>query len=189
MPPGASSGLSATLLAAVSVNLGQSKRRPGKTIALYHFCFKINEQDYRSKLRYLSGYQMKQTAGTLLYRTSKGKVEVLLVHPSGNYNKKAHWSIPKGLPEESESLEQAARRETCEETGVVPGELEVLGYVDYTKSRKRVHCFFGPAPANADPQCTSWEVDQSVFVPIEKALKLIHPDQSELLTRLMSLIG
>ena len=133
---------------------------------------------------------MKQTAGTLLYRKNEdGVLEVLLVHPSGNYNKKAHWSIPKGLPEESESLEAAARRETCEETGVVPGPLEVLGYVDYTKSKKRVHCFFGPAPADADPQCASWEVDQSVFVPINRALKLIHPDQSELLTRLLSLVS
>ena len=55
---------------------------------------------------------MKQTAGTLLYRKVDGVLEVLLVHPAGNYNKKAPWSIPKGLPEESESLEQAARRET-----------------------------------------------------------------------------
>jgi predicted NUDIX family NTP pyrophosphohydrolase len=131
---------------------------------------------------------MKETAGTLLYRKTKGTLEVLLVHPSGNYNKKARWSIPKGLPEKYESLEQAARRETIEETGVVPAKLEVLGYVDYTKSKKRVHCFFGPAPLEANPTCASWEVDQSIFVPIEKALKLIHPDQSEFLRRLLSLI-
>jgi predicted NUDIX family NTP pyrophosphohydrolase len=131
---------------------------------------------------------MKQTAGTLLYRRMNGVLEVLLVHPSGNYNKKSPWSIPKGLPDEAESMEQAARRETLEETGVVAGPLEILGYVDYTKSKKRVHCFFGPAPADAEPECTSWEVDQAVFVPVEKALKILHPDQTELLTRLLPLI-
>jgi 8-oxo-dGTP pyrophosphatase MutT (NUDIX family) len=115
-------------------------------------------------------------------------LEVLLVHPSGNYNKKAPWSIPKGLPDEAESMEQAARRETLEETGVIAGPLEILGYVDYTKSKKRVHCFFGPAPADAEPHCASWEVDQAIFVPIDKALKILHPDQMELLRRLLPLI-
>jgi predicted NUDIX family NTP pyrophosphohydrolase len=132
---------------------------------------------------------MKQTAGTLLYRRTNGILEVLLVHASGNYNKKAPWSIPKGLPDEAESMEQAARRETLEETGVVAGPLEVLGYVDYTKSKKRVHCFFGPAPDDADPKCASWEVDQAMFVPVDKALKILHPDQSELLTRLLPLLS
>ena len=131
---------------------------------------------------------MKQTAGTLLYRRTNGILEVLLVHPSGNYNKKSPWSIPKGLPDEAESMEQAARRETLEETGVVAGPLEVLGYVDYTKSKKRVHCFFGPAPADAEPKCASWEVDQAMFVPVDKALKILHPDQSELLNRLLPLL-
>ncbi len=86
-------------------------------------------------------------------------------------------------------MEQAARRETLEETGVVAGPLEVLGYVDYTKSKKRVHCFFGPAPDDAAPKCASWEVDQAMFVPVDKALKILHPDQSELLTRLLPLLG
>lgn len=131
---------------------------------------------------------MKQTAGTLLYRKKGAVLEVLLVHASGNYNKKAPWGIPKGLPDEAESLEQAARRETWEETGVTPESLELLGYIDYKKSKKRVHCFFGPAPANAKPHCASWEVDQAEFLAWDKALKVIHPDQAEFLTRLLPLI-
>ena len=51
---------------------------------------------------------MKQSAGTLLYRQQAGQIEVLIVHPSGNYNRHAAWSIPKGLPDEGESLEDAA---------------------------------------------------------------------------------
>ena len=37
---------------------------------------------------------MKQSAGTLLYRVGPCGTEVLLVHPSGAYNRKAPWSIP-----------------------------------------------------------------------------------------------
>ncbi|HEY9676846.1 MAG TPA: NUDIX domain-containing protein [Drouetiella sp.] len=132
---------------------------------------------------------MKQTAGTLLYRFKKKNLEVLLVHASGNYNKKSPWSIPKGLPDEGEELEAAARRETLEETGVVAGDLEALGYVEYTKSRKRVHCFVGPSPEDAAPSCTSWEVDRAEFVDFDEAKKIIHPDQFELLLRLEDLLN
>jgi predicted NUDIX family NTP pyrophosphohydrolase len=132
---------------------------------------------------------MKEAAGTLLYKEEAGVLHVLLVHPSGNYNKKSPWGIAKGLPEPGETLELAARRETLEETGVVAGELSPLGYVDYTKSKKRIHCFCGPAPDNANPRCASWEVDQSVFMPLDEAMRVIHVDQSEFLRRLMAWLG
>ena len=63
---------------------------------------------------------------------------MLLVHPSGNDNRRAPWSIPKGLVDSGESLEQTARRETLEETGFTAGELRLLGHVGDTKSRKRI---------------------------------------------------
>jgi predicted NUDIX family NTP pyrophosphohydrolase len=122
---------------------------------------------------------MRQSAGTLLYRRAPQGLEVLLVHPSGAYNRKAPWSIPKGEPGEAETdLAETARRETCEETGVCAGELVGLGHIDYKKSRKRVHCFAGPAPDGAAPRPTSWEVDQACFVSAERARQLLHPDQA-----------
>jgi predicted NUDIX family NTP pyrophosphohydrolase len=127
---------------------------------------------------------VKQSAGTLLYRHGPDALEVLLVHPSGNYNRKAPWGIPKGLVDGSETPETAARRETLEETGVAAGELIDLGHIDYTRSRKRVLCFAGPAPPDAEPRCASWEVDQACFVPLERARQLIHPDQAPFLDRL-----
>ena len=132
---------------------------------------------------------MKQAAGTLLYRHSEGRIEVLLVHPSGNYNRKAPWGIPKGELDDGEDSEAAARRETWEETGVQAGELQTLGHIDYKKSRKRLHCFAGPAPDQCDPRCASWEVDRAEFVSIDKARSLIHPDQLVFLDRLIPIIG
>lgn len=126
----------------------------------------------------------KQAAGTLLYRLGGAGLEVLLVHPSGNYNRHKPWSIPKGEVDEGEELEAAARRETREETGVVAGELRYLGCIDYQKSAKRVHCFAGPAPADAAPTCASWEVDQACFVTLEKAREVLHPDQQAFLDQL-----
>ena len=95
---------------------------------------------------------MKQSAGTLLYRQGPEGLEVLIVHPSGPYNRKAPWSIPKGIPGSDEAdLASTARRETLEETGVgAEGELADLGFIDYTKSRKCVFCFAGPAHAGEE---------------------------------------
>jgi predicted NUDIX family NTP pyrophosphohydrolase len=129
---------------------------------------------------------MKQSAGTLLYRHSSQGLEVLLVHPSGGYNRHAPWSIPKGVPDTDESdLESTARRETWEETGVMAGDLFALGFMDYRKSRKRVHCYAGPAPPDAAPQPKSWEVDQARFVPLAEARNCLHPDQCVFLDRLL----
>jgi predicted NUDIX family NTP pyrophosphohydrolase len=131
---------------------------------------------------------MVEAAGTLLYRRHEGALEVLIVHPSGNYNRHKPWSIPKGLPDEGESLEDAARRETLEEAGVVAGALVSLGSITYQKSGKRVHAFAGPAP-DVEPRCASWEVDWALFVPIDKAREALHPDQRVFLERLERLLA
>jgi predicted NUDIX family NTP pyrophosphohydrolase len=132
---------------------------------------------------------MRQSAGTLLYRQGKDGLEVLLVHPSGAYNRKAPWSIPKGEPGEDADLEATARRETLEETGVRAGTLFPLGSIIYRKSRKEVHCFGGGAPAEAAPRPTSWEVDQAAFVSLARARELLHPDQVPFLDRLLTHLG
>ena len=130
---------------------------------------------------------MKQSAGTLLYRHGPDGLEVLLVHPSGWYNRGKPWSIPKGLPDKGEDLETTALRETREETGVrAEGPLVPLGSVKYVKSRKEIHAFAGPAPEDAVPRCASWEVDEARFVLIEEARTLLHPDQVPLLDRLVA---
>lgn len=132
----------------------------------------------------------KLSSGTLLYRYVGETIEVLLVHPAGNYNRRAPWGIPKGAPDPDETMEDTARRETREETGLdYTAPLVDLGYVDYTRSKKRVHGFAGRAPDGASPRCASWEVDKVEFIEITRARRIIHPDQAALLDRLVRLIG
>jgi 8-oxo-(d)GTP phosphatase len=135
-----------------------------------------------------------ESAGLVVYRENGKHLEVLLVHPSGNYNRRAPWGIPKGLPDGDEPLVQAAVRETRAETrvdlsaaldtGLVP-----LGYVEYKRSRKRIHAFAAPAPAGAEPNAACWEIDQAEFLPIEEARQRIHPDQLPLLERLVEFLS
>jgi predicted NUDIX family NTP pyrophosphohydrolase len=127
---------------------------------------------------------MKQSAGTLLFRRTPEGPEVLLIHASGNYNRNKPWSIPKGEPDAGEDLEAAARRETMEETGMTASDLVSLGEIVYQKTRKRIHCFAGPAPADAQPSCASWEIDCAEFLPLAEARRRIHPDQAPFLDRL-----
>jgi predicted NUDIX family NTP pyrophosphohydrolase len=131
---------------------------------------------------------MKLSAGTLLYRQAAGGIELLLVHPSGNYNRRAPWSIPKGLVDTGEAPEQTARRETLEETGVTAGLLQSLGEMQYTKSRKRIECFAGEALSDSEPRCASWEVDRAEFLPVDEARQRIHPEQAVFIDRLLKRI-
>jgi len=145
-----------------------------------------------------------ESAGTLLYRRRGDQMEVLIVHPSGRYNRGAPWSIPKGKTEPGEDAETAARRETQEETGVSAGPLHSIGSVDLARSRKRIygfagpapedaapHCasygFAGPAPEDAAPHCASWEVDRARFVTLERARLLLHPAQAPFVDRMLAI--
>lgn len=132
---------------------------------------------------------MQDSSGLLLYRKGAEGWEVLLVHSSGNYNRGKPWGIPKGLPDPGENLEQAARRETWEETGVhVETTLSSLGSIIYRSRKKQVHCFATAAPENAAPHCASWEIDAAEFLPLSTARQRIHPDQAPFLDRLLELL-
>ena len=65
----------------------------------------------------------KLSAGLLVYRSTIGRLEVLLVHPGGPYWTKRDdgaWSVPKGEYEADEDPLQVAMREFREELGLDP---------------------------------------------------------------------
>jgi predicted NUDIX family NTP pyrophosphohydrolase len=64
-----------------------------------------------------------KSAGLLLYRRRKGRIEVLLGHMGGPFwarKDERAWSIPKGEHPDAEDALAAARREFAEETGTRP---------------------------------------------------------------------
>jgi len=74
------------------------------------------------------------SAGLIMYRWNRGRLEVLLGHPGGPlYTKKdrGFWGIPKGHVEPNETILEAAFREFNEETGLTSdqGNLLPLGKI------------------------------------------------------------
>lgn len=55
---------------------------------------------------------------------------VLLLKRAGKEHEDGTWAFPGGKIEEGETPEQAARRESLEETGITPGDLEQIDHTD-----------------------------------------------------------
>ncbi|GAA2080681.1 NUDIX domain-containing protein [Aeromicrobium tamlense] len=143
------------------------------------------------------------SAGLLLHRVRDGRREVLLGHLGGPFWAKRHeraWSIPKGVLEDGESPEEAARREFLEELGVpVPeGPWTDLGSV--RQSRKDVLVW--AVEADLDPATVvpgtfdlEWppgsgkmqafpELDRVQWFGLDEAAELVVAAQAAFLDRL-----
>src|ERR1700692_1522165 len=90
------------------------------------------------KERYLEEWssmtrKLRRSAGLIMYRQLKHKLEVFLVHPGGPFWAKKDqgaWTLPKGEYEEDEDPLEAAQREFQEETGFLArGDFIELGSV------------------------------------------------------------
>jgi predicted NUDIX family NTP pyrophosphohydrolase len=150
----------------------------------------------------------KRSAGLLLYRRSRGEIEVLLVHPGGPFwrNKdEGAWSIPKGLCEEGEDTLTAASREFEEETGHRPigepvalGEFKqpggklILAYAvegDFDPAKLRSNLFSIEWPPRSGRSSEFPEVDRARwFAPDEAGTKLVR-GQVPILEALLERLG
>jgi predicted NUDIX family NTP pyrophosphohydrolase len=145
----------------------------------------------------------KRSAGLIMYRQSKGELEVLLVHPGGPAwasKDKGAWTIPKGEYRGEEEPLTAARREFHEETGFLSsGEFHALGSIRQ-KSGKIVTAWAFEGDCDPD-QLTSntcqieWpprsgrlieipEVDQGRWFTLANARAYIREEQAPLLDTL-----
>lgn len=145
----------------------------------------------------------KRSAGLLMYRRSRGTVEVLLVHPGGPFWMKKDagaWSIPKGEYADGEEPLAAATREFQEETGLVA----VGPYLPLTPVRQQggkviqAWAFEGDCHAESLRSTTfslEWpprsgrhqnfpEVDRAGWFGLEEAKRRILPGQVALLNEL-----
>lgn len=131
------------------------------------------------------------SAGCLVTREGAVGIEVLLAHARGATFRRPLFGIPKGLLEPGESIEEAAVRETREETGLRVVVRAPLGSVRQ-QSGKIVHAFWatvhptsaGAVDAHGRCAAVSEEIDVCRFYPIDKAVALMIPAQREFLDRL-----
>ncbi|WP_350227671.1 NUDIX hydrolase [Paraoerskovia sediminicola] len=122
---------------------------------------------------------MIETAGALVWRMHRDRLEVRLIHRP----KYDDWSWPKGKLDTGEAFQTAAAREVCEETGrpVILGvPLPGLQYLTAEGRVKRVHYW---AARRADPArdaaplaarapvhpVSPQEIDDAVWLPIDEA--------------------
>ncbi len=146
----------------------------------------------------------KISAGLLMFRLNKGKLEILLAHPGGPFfkNKDAgYWSIPKGEPDNNEELLETAKREFKEETGITPkGDFIPLGSI-MQKGGKTVYAwaFEGDAeldnisksntfqvewPPHSGKKMVFQEIDRIEFFNVNTAKKKIKDTQVKLIGNL-----
>jgi predicted NUDIX family NTP pyrophosphohydrolase len=152
----------------------------------------------------------KTSAGLILYRKTRGKLEVLLVHPGGPLWAKKDlgaWSIPKGeLDDDQADYLATAKREFAEETGFLPpnGEFISLGSITQ-KHGKIVHAwacegdvdtktiksntFSMEWPPHSGREQPFPEIDRGEFFTIAEAHQKIKPAQMDLLLRLQEIVG
>lgn len=150
----------------------------------------------------------KRSAGLLMYRRSKGCLEVFLVHPGGPFwaNKDlAAWSIPKGEYESAEYALDAAKREFHEETGLVPqGAFIEIGSIKQSGGKLvtawAVEGDFDPSHLVSNTCSIEWppgsgrwnefpEVDRGSWFSISDARERILKMQQSFLDRLSDALG
>lgn len=124
-------------------------------------------------------------AGTGVLVVRDGRVLMILRERSGE----VRWELPSGLIEHSEALEDAARRETMEETGiaVTVGKLLCIVVMDVPNEEYRgINTYFCatadgmavPHPGGNEP------IHKAEFVDVSKLRqRMIHPVDRGILNR------
>ena len=123
------------------------------------------------------------TAGTVSYRVIDGDIEILLVKPSKGNN---GWQIPKGHVKifNEEPVQEAAVRETYEETGIKVSLLDFLGSVKYPvpEGQKIVYAYLAE-PINPNQKISGdGENSEIKWIPITN-LQNINKEQSTLVAK------
>jgi predicted NUDIX family NTP pyrophosphohydrolase len=153
--------------------------------------------------------KQRVSAGLLMYRMRGEELEVFLAHPGGPFFANRDddvWSIPKGVPNKGESLEEAAMREFYEEVGMQPhGPYIDLGNItqkggkvvyawgfegDWVEGTpNRCNTFKLEWPPNSGKICEFREIDRVGFFTLEEARRKLKAAQWPLVERLVQELG
>jgi 8-oxo-dGTP pyrophosphatase MutT (NUDIX family) len=125
------------------------------------------------------------SAGGIVWRDNGQGVEILVCGRRSD----SLWALPKGTPEPGETLEETARREVREETGVEVAVEGLVGEMRYWFSRaeegvryfKTVRHYL-MRPVGGDPALHDHEFDEVRWLPAEEALRLLtYPNEARIL--------
>ena len=129
----------------------------------------------------------------IVYRVSDdNRIDAVLC----GLGKPPRWSLPKGTPDEGESLEETALREVREETGIEVAIEASLGSIDYwfgspnrqVRYHKTVH-FYLMAPKGGCTDQHDPEFDEVRWFPAEEGLKtLTYATEAKVLEKAIVLI-
>jgi predicted NUDIX family NTP pyrophosphohydrolase len=151
----------------------------------------------------------RRSAGILLYRTTNGPLEVLLVHPGGPFFSRkdlGNWGIPKGEYEPDEEPLVCAIREFEEELGQAPpaGPMIPLGEIrqrngkvvtawglegDLDADAITSNTFTAEWPPRSGTMQEFPEIDRAAWLTLDAASEKILATQQPLVDRLAEVLA
>jgi 8-oxo-dGTP pyrophosphatase MutT (NUDIX family) len=129
--------------------------------------------------------------GVVWRRTADGTVEVALC----GRRKERLWVLPKGTPNEGESLEETALREVREETGLETRLGPRLQSITYwfvargVRFHKQVH-YWLMEPTGGDTSLHDAEFDDVAWVPLGESLRMLsYPNERKVAAEAADALG
>ena len=126
----------------------------------------------------------------MIYRPAQAGAEIVLAHRRSP----PLWALPKGTPDDDETLEQTAMREAREETGLevsVEARIDAIQYFFVRGSvrfRKTVH-FYLMRPTGGDLELHDREFDDVSWMPLPEAIRLLtYPTERTVVERAAEMI-
>lgn len=114
------------------------------------------------------------SAGGVVHRQSSGGIEIVICGRTSD----GVWGLPKGTPDDGESLEETALREVSEETGLavrITGKVGVVEYwfsADGVRYHKWVHHYLMEA-IGGDTSRHDEEYDRVEWRAVDDAMKTL----------------
>lgn len=119
------------------------------------------------------------SCGGILLRDAAGSIEICLGRRQRTMGRSGTtWSLPKGTPNDGETVDETALREVAEETGLEVRILGPVGAIEYFFSQKgeRIHKtvhYFLMEATGGSLDAHDHEFDEVRWMPIDEARRLM----------------